>query len=333
VPEDEAVRDLLKKDADVNGEIGRISDAMDAPGVDEAGRAVLRAELDELMDDRDELQEDIDRAETRAAEDAAELAEARRAAGERVPETSGLDIDKVADFDTFPELPDVPAEPPAPPADEPANAWELEPTEPSSEPPPPTESIHDELQEAARDLREQRRRAAAVAAVSVVMVGTVLGLVLLTRGGDDAESVAGADRFATAAPEETTSSLPGVGMPFIETFMAAFNQYTFSTTYTVIANDPDGDVLSYDWVFEPHEDCGLWQELRDQAIWTHPHESQREHVQGFPDDRYCQDSAQQSGGHPGVIQVVVSDGVSSCTYTYPDGSIAGVEEVEGRCEL
>jgi len=111
-----------------------------------------------------------------------------------------------------------------------------------------------------------------------------------------------------------------------------FDQGRYTSDYRLEVADPDVEVT---WRLEPHEDCGVFTADGFEAHWTHPHESQRGEpsLSSFPDDRFCADTAQQQGGHPGNVVVIVSDGTVTCTLTYTRGSEAG--ELDGdaaECE-
>jgi hypothetical protein len=91
-------------------------------------------------------------------------------------------------------------------------------------------------------------------------------------------------------------------------FKASFNQGEFSTHFTVTAQDPDGESLTYTW--SKTNPCGDWNPggSANEYIWHHPDSD----LPGFCPDQNI---------HPGDIVVVVTDGHgASQTVTYKGGS-------------
>ena len=177
-----------------------------------------------------------------------------------------------------------------------------------------------------------------VAGLLVATMLVVTAIVLLSGdGGDEPEAitaVAGNGEQPAANPEPQAEPVPAAAgrPPTVTTFQAVFDQATFTTHYSVVAIDPEGDPLQYAWEFRPHEDCGLFGDAGPTATWTHPHEDNRP-VEGMPDDRYCRTVAPGQQGHPGEVLVAFSDNAFECVLTYDGGSEEGrLTEPQLECQ-
>lgn len=176
---------------------------------------------------------------------------------------------------------------------------------------------------------------ALVAATAGVLTFGGLGLVF---DGDDGEGSDRQSEAASASPENEPAEAPagpevvlGGQPPEIFGFDATFSQATFSTTYTVDA-DPEYD-FAWDW--QPGERCGVFDADGPEALWTHPHQSQAGvpivQTMGIPAGQLCKDTAQNEGGHPGVITVTVSNATHECVLVYENGSLDGSIEEAPEC--
>ena len=160
---------------------------------------------------------------------------------------------------------------------------------------------------------------AAVIAALVFLLGT---------GGDEGASTPERPRVATtttiaaAATEPVTPAAAAEPAVELERFTATFDPASYTTTYDAVLT-VDARELDITWELRPHEDCGVFDSFDGRATWTHPHESQRGQVPGFPDDRYCQDP-QGTTGHTGEVVVRFGSAGTVCEYAYPGGSVDGV---------
>lgn len=165
-------------------------------------------------------------------------------------------------------------------------------------------------------------------AIAILVLVAIIGF-FLTSGGDDDDvavtttttttSTTTSTTTTTAAPTTTVrTSLPPTNL----SLFVGFNQATYTTSYQVVAADPEADPLEYLWTFAPAEPtCGVITTDGQNASWQHPHESQRDQVPGFPADRFCADT---TTGHAGTVTVVVSDGVNRCEVVWTEGAEPGL---------
>ena len=176
--------------------------------------------------------------------------------------------------------------------------------------------------------------------VLALLLALIIGVVVMGGGGDDddgdLEATPTTEVTGTTAEDvvETTAATapPPVGeAPTVGPMLVTFDQSTYTTTYQLAVDDPDGDPVTVTWTLEPHEDCGVFESSGATATWTHPHESQRPLVPGFPEDRFCRDTTQQQSGHPGTITATVTDGSFECTLVYTGGSEEGTADGPGEC--
>ncbi len=138
----------------------------------------------------------------------------------------------------------------------------------------------------------------------------------------------GRNRNPSTTKVATATTSSASARPVVQSFTARFDQATFSTTYTVVARDPDGGTLDYRWklIYAPgDEQCGTFTPSGTTARWVHPHEDQRDRAAGFT-GTYCKATAQGQGGHKGTVRVTIRNADWECSVDYQRGSVDGTVE-------